>query len=169
LGGGEIEYRPRGKMEQDPSFKQLIPYVLFRWIDDEGKIHLFEYQRGGGMGESRLHAKRSVGVGGHISSLDAAAGRSQHVYREGMRRELDEEVIVDTPYDETVAGLINDDQTEVGQVHLGVVHLFDVRQPHVRPREAEVLDAGFRPVDDILGRLDQFESWSAIVVRALFG
>lgn len=169
LEGDQVEYLPRGNMEQDPSFKQLIPYVLFRWIDDEGTIHLFEYQRGSGMGESRLHAKRSVGVGGHISSLDAAAGRSEHVYREGMRRELDEEVAVDTPYDETVAGLINDDQTEVGQVHLGVVHLCDVREPRVRPREADVLDAGFRPVGDILGRLDQFESWSEIVVRALFG
>jgi len=168
LEGDQIEYRPRGKMEQDPSFKQLIPYVLFRWTDDEGTTHLFEYQRGGGMGESRLHAKHSVGVGGHISSLDAAAGRSEHVYREGVRRELDEEVTVDTPYDETVVGLINDDQTEVGQVHLGVVHLCEVREPHVRPREDDILDAGFRPVKDILGRLGQFESWSAIAVQALF-
>jgi predicted NUDIX family phosphoesterase len=168
LEGDHIEYRPRGKMEQDPSFKQLIPYVLFRWTDDEGIVHLFEYQRGSGMGESRLHAKRSVGVGGHISSLDAAAGHTAHAYREGMRRELDEEVAVDTPFDETVVGLINDDRTEVGQVHLGIVHLCDVRQPHVQPREADVLDAGFRPVDDILDRLDQFESWSEIAVRALF-
>jgi predicted NUDIX family phosphoesterase len=106
LEGDQIEYRPRGEMEQDPSFKQLIPYVLFRWTDDKGTAHLFEYQRGGGMGETRLHAKHSVGVGGHISSLDAAAGHTEHVYREGMRRELDEEVAIDTPYDETVVGLI---------------------------------------------------------------
>ena len=85
-----------------------------------------------------------------------------------MRRELDEEVAIDTPYDETVVGLINDDQTEVGQVHLGIVHLCDVREPLIQPREDDILDAGFRPVDDILGRLDQFESWSEIVVRALF-
>jgi predicted NUDIX family phosphoesterase len=168
LEGDQIEYRPRGEMEQDPSFKQLIPYVLFRWTDDKGTAHLFEYQRGGGMGETRLHAKHSVGVGGHISSLDAAAGHTEHVYREGMRRELDEEVAIDTPYDETVVGLINDDQTEVGQVHLGIVHLCDVRESRIKPREDDILDAGFRPVDDILGRLDQFESWSEIVVRALF-
>jgi predicted NUDIX family phosphoesterase len=168
LEGDQIEYRPRGEMEQDPSFKQLIPYVLVRWTDDKGTAHLFEYQRGGGMGETRLHAKHSVGVGGHISSLDAAAGHTEHVYREGMRRELDEEVAIDTPYDETVVGLINDDQTEVGQVHLGIVHLCDVRESRIKPREDDILDAGFRPVDDILGRLDQFESWSEIVVRALF-
>ncbi len=168
LEGDHIQYLPRGEMEEDPSFKQLIPYALFRWTDDEGAVHLFEYQRGSGQGERRLHAKRSVGVGGHISSLDAAAGHAEHVYREGMRRELDEEVAIDTPYDETIVGLINDDETPVGQVHLGVVHLCDVRQPLVRPREADILDAGFRPVADILSRLDQFEAWSQIAVRALF-
>ena len=168
LEGSDIQYLPRGRMEEDPSYKQLIPYVLFRWTDDDGGVHLFEYQRGGGMGESRLHAKRSVGVGGHISSLDAAAGKSRHVYREGMQRELAEEVAIDTPYDETIVGLINDDETPVGQVHLGVVHLCDVLQPLVQPREADILDAGFRPVDELRGRIAQFESWSQIAVRALF-
>ncbi|MGD9633475.1 MAG: phosphoesterase, partial [Pirellulales bacterium] len=111
LEGDEIEYLPRGRMEDDPSYKQLIPYVLFRWIDDDGRTQIFQYQRGGGMGERRLHAKRSVGVGGHISSLDAAAGHLNHVYREGMQRELAEEVAIDTPYTESIAGLINDDET----------------------------------------------------------
>jgi predicted NUDIX family phosphoesterase len=155
-------------MEEDPSFKQLIPYALFRWIDAGGTPHLFEYQRGSGQGEHRLHAKRSVGVGGHISSVDSAAGHLEHVYREGMRRELDEEVAIDSPFTEKIVGLINDDQTPVGQVHLGVVHLCDVERPQIRPREADILDARFRPVADILPRLDQFESWSEIAVRALF-
>lgn len=169
LEGDQIEYLPRGQMEEDPSYKQLIPYVLFRWIDDAGDTQLFQYQRGGGMGERRLHAKRSVGVGGHISSLDAAAGHLNHVYREGMQRELAEEVALDTPYTETIAGLINDDETPVGTVHLGVVHLCDVERPAISPREDDVLDAGFRPIEEILGRLDEFETWSQIAVRALFG
>lgn len=169
LEGNQIEYLPRGRMEEDPSFKQLIPYVLFRWIDDAGRTQIFQYQRGGGMGERRLHAKRSVGIGGHISSLDAAAGHVKHVYREGMQRELAEEVAIDTPYTETIAGLINDDETPVGTVHLGVVHLCDVERPAIAPREDDVLDAGFRPIDEILARLDEFESWSQIAVRALFG
>jgi predicted NUDIX family phosphoesterase len=189
LEGDQIQYLPRGRMEEDPSFKQLIPYVLFRWTADDGTIQIFEYQRGGGMGEARLHAKRSVGVGGHISSDDvetsssahpstarkggAANAPSQtthahHVYREGMLRELEEEVAIDTPYDETVVGLINDDETPVGRVHLGIVHLCDVAIPAVEPREADILSAGFRPVRDILTRLDQFETWSQIAVRALF-
>ena len=178
LEGDQVEYRPRGQMEHDPSFKQLIPYALFQWTDPAGGLHLFQYQRGSGQGEQRLHAKRSVGVGGHISSIDAAArhvespgatGHARSVYREGMRRELDEEVAVDTPYDESVVGLINDDQTDVGTVHLGVVHLCRVREPRVEPRETELLAARFQPVHDILAELDQFETWSQIVVRALFG
>lgn len=169
LEGRQIEYRPRGEMEEDPSYKQLIPYVLFRWTDDNGQTQLFQYQRGGGMGEKRLHAKRSVGVGGHISSLDASAGQLDHVYREGMRRELDEEVAIDTPYTETIAGLINDDETPVGRVHLGVVHLCDVERPAIAPREEDVLDARFRSVSEILAGLDEFETWSQIAVRALFG
>lgn len=169
LEGRQIEYRPRGEMEEDPSYKQLIPYVLFRWTDDNGQTQLFQYQRGGGMGEKRLHAKRSVGVGGHISSLDASAGQLDHVYREGMRRELEEEVAIETPYTETIAGLINDDETPVGRVHLGVVHLCDVERPAIAPREEDVLDARFRSVSEILAGLDEFETWSQIAVRALFG
>jgi predicted NUDIX family phosphoesterase len=167
--GDHVEYRARGEMEEDPSFKQLIPYVLFRWTDSEGTPHLFEYQRGSGQGERRLHAKRSVGIGGHISSVDAEIAASHHVYREGMRRELEEEVQIDTKYEETVVGLINDDETPVGRVHLGMVHLCDVREPNVQPREADILEARFTPVADILTRLDEFESWSQIAVRALFG
>jgi predicted NUDIX family phosphoesterase len=166
--GDHVEYRARGEMEEDPSYKQLIPYVLFRWTSPDGTPHLFEYQRGSGQGERRLHAKCSVGIGGHISSVDAEIGPSHHVYREGMRRELEEEVIIDTPYEESVVGLINDDETSVGRVHLGMVHLCDVEFPHVRPREADILDGRFTPASDILARLDQFESWSQIAVRALF-
>lgn len=168
LEGDHIEYRPRGLMEEDPSFKQLIPYMLFRWIDSDGTPHLFEYQRGSGQGERRLHAKRSVGIGGHISTLDAKAGHLSHVYREGMRRELEEEIEVDTPYTEKIVGLINDDETPVGRVHLGVVHLCDVERPNIRPREADILDGRFRPVGEILPRLSEFESWSEIAVQALF-
>ena len=168
LEGDHVEYRPRGEMEQDPSFKQLIPYVLFRWKDARGASHLFEYQRGSGQGERRLHAKRSVGVGGHISSDDAEVGDVHLVYLEGMARELAEEVALEAACVSSIAGLINDDQTEVGRVHLGVVHISEMAEPRLAPRETDILDAGFRPVSEILDRLDEFESWSQIAVRALF-
>ncbi|HEX5103194.1 MAG TPA: NUDIX domain-containing protein, partial [Pirellulaceae bacterium] len=112
-----------------------------------------------------LHAKRSIGVGGHISADDASAASA---YEEGMRRELAEEVVIETPYRGRLVGLINDDETEVGRVHLGVVHLFDVERPAIRPREDEIIEAGFLPVDDLLNDLPRFESWSQICLKALF-
>ena len=164
-----VSSRARAEMEQDPSFKQLIPYVLFEFRDPAGRVHVFQYTRGKGQGESRLHRKRSVGIGGHISTLDADAAEGPQAYREGMRRELSEEVAIDTPYRERCAGLINDDTSEVGRVHLGIVHIFEVDQPAVEPREPDLIDTGFRPVDEMLANLDGFESWSSITLAALYG
>jgi predicted NUDIX family phosphoesterase len=160
-----MSYRPRGEMEQDPSFKQLIPYVVFRYTTPSKEVQLFQYTRGKGQGEQRLHSKRSIGIGGHISSDDASA---QSVYDEGMRRELAEEVRIETPYRASLAGMINDDLSDVGKVHLGVVHIFDVEQTAVYPREEEIIDSGFRPVAELLRDREQFETWSKICLEALF-
>jgi predicted NUDIX family phosphoesterase len=162
-----ISYRPRGQMEQDPTFKQLIPYVIFRHTDSGGAVHLFQYTRGKGQGESRLHAKRSIGIGGHISADDAGAVGA-NPYEEGLRRELAEEVSIETPCTSRCVGLINDDETEVGKVHLGVVHLYDVQAPRVFPRETDICETGFRPVAELLAGRDDFESWSRICLDALF-
>ena len=130
---------------------------------------MFQYTRGTGQGEGRLHSKRSVGIGGHISAIDADSDGDGTPYEEGMRRELEEEVSIDTPYTARCVGLINDDQTEVGSVHLGVVYIFDVERPAVVSNETEIIEAGFRPVDEILADLSGFETWSEICMRALFG
>lgn len=174
LSPDHTSYRARHEVEQDPSYKQLIPYVIFRHGDPDGGVHLFQYTRGKGQGEGRLHSKKSIGIGGHISADDLATGqrrrqgRAVSAYQQGMRRELAEEVAIETPYAEHCAGLINDDETEVGKVHLGVVHIFDVEQPHVRPREADIIEAGFRPLDEIRAAGSGFESWSQICLAALF-
>ena len=159
-------YRARDEMEHDPSFKQLIPYVIFRHTAPSGEQSLFRYTRGTGQGEQRLHRKQSIGIGGHISSDDAD---EINPYEEGMRRELAEEVDIRTPYRAECVGLINDDQTDVGKVHLGVVHIFDVETPDVRPREDEIVDAGFVPLRELLSDMDGLESWSQICLQALFG
>jgi len=158
-------YRPRPAMEQDPTFKQLIPYVIFRHRDAAGNVNVFQYTRGKGQGEARLHAKRSIGIGGHISSDDAGA---KSAYDEGMRRELAEEVIIDTNYHSRLAGLINDDETDVGKVHLGIVHVLDVDRPAIKPRESEIIETGFRPVSELLADMSKFETWSQICLKALF-
>jgi predicted NUDIX family phosphoesterase len=77
-------------------------------------------------------------------------------------------VVVETPYESRCVGLINDDQTDVGSVHLGVVHVFDVEKPAVRPREPDIIQSGFLPVREILKDLEDFETWSQICLEALF-
>lgn len=172
LKSNQISYQPRDVMEQDPSYKQLIPYVIFRHVDSNGEQHVFQYTRGKGQGESRLHAKLSIGVGGHISSEDVHAETSieEHLspYFVGMQRELSEEVCIDTSYQDQCVGLINDDETEVGQVHLGVVHVFTVAEPHVKPNEEDIVDAGFRSVNELRQELERMETWSSYCFKALF-
>jgi predicted NUDIX family phosphoesterase len=162
-------YRPRHEVEQDPGFKQLIPYMIFVYDDGRSGLQVFQYTRGTGQGEGRLHRKRSVGIGGHISSVDRGSDGNGDPYQEGMRRELDEEVALDARYTSRCVGLINDDQTEVGRVHLGVVHRFDLQQPAVRPREPDIIECGFRPVAEVLADLSGFETWSQICLEAMFG
>ncbi len=168
LNPANTSFHPRPEVEEDPSFKQLIPYVIFRHRDAAGHTTLFHYTRGKGQGEARLHSKRSVGVGGHISSDDCTSGEVVP-YAEGMRRELAEEVHLETPYTEQCVGLINDDESPVGRVHLGVVHICDVAEPTVRSRETDLLDSGFAPVEELLADLSRFETWSQISLKALFG
>ena len=166
LSCGELSFEPRSQMETDPNYKQLIPYVLLQWIDDEGIVKLFTYTRGGGSGEARLHAKRSIGIGGHISREDAADGADP--YATGMRRELDEEVQLGSQYSETREGLIYDPSNEVGQVHLGVVHRFVLDSPEVSSNEADLAEGGFVSVDELHGDIERLETWSQLALRALF-
>ena len=168
LSPEHTSYRPRGEVEVDPGFKQLIPYVIFRHTDGGGRRTVFQYTRGTGQGEGRLHRKHSVGIGGHISAVDADSDGGRDPYQEGMRRELEEEVEIDTSLTRRCVGMINDDRTEVGSVHLGIVYIFDVERPAVRPRETEIIESGFRPVEEILADMTGFESWSEISMRALF-
>ena len=86
-----------------------------------------------------------------------------------MRRELEEEVSFNAPHEMVCAGLINDDESEVGRVHLGVVYLCKIERPEVMPNEEDILDAGFRPVDDLLTKLEEFETWSSMCLKAIYG
>lgn len=155
-----VSYRPRQQVEDDPGYKQLIPYCIFR---HQGRV--FHYKRGKLQGEGRLRSKRSIGIGGHISAGDERSGVS--VYREAMQREISEEVFVESPFTETCLGLINDDETDVGRVHLGIVHVFELDAPKVRPREESIIQAGFARPAELAQDREQFESWSQICLDHL--
>ena len=169
LSPENVLFRPRSEVEEDPGFKQLIPYMIFSHAGDDGRVRLFQYVRGKGMGENRLHSKKSVGVGGHLSSADSDTAAGHDLYREGMLRELHEEVVIHSKFTETCVGLINDDESEVGRVHLGIVHRFELAEPKVVSNEPDLIESGFVPVDEMLRDLSGFETWSAICIEALFG
>lgn len=172
LSPENVEFRPRSQMEKDPAFKQLIPYMLFCHTNEQGEVSIFSYIRGKGMGEARLHSKRSIGIGGHINAEDLIAGAKEgrDFYHEGMNRELQEEVCIGSEYVQCCVGLINDDSTEVGKVHLGIVHRFDLKEPLLEPNEKEIIESGFVPVRELLTLpKEQFENWTAIVLQHLFG
>ncbi len=159
-----MEFRPRSQVEEDPTYKQLIPYALLETnVDDQRMV--FQYTRGKGQGEKRLHALRSIGIGGHISREDADG---DDLYRSGMLRELHEEVILDTDYAEELVGFIYDDTTPVGRVHLGVVHSLKLLTGDARARESDLVDSGFEPVDRLKADLDRFETWSQLCLTNLF-
>ncbi len=141
LSPGMGEFRPRSEVEDDPSFKQIIPYVIFRCGD-----LVFRYTRGKAQGEARLHQKMSIGVGGHVDESDADGIATVDAYEMALRRELDEEVLVESPGVIRRVGLINDDSSPVGRVHLGVVHLYELERPEVSAREEGLAEAGFTTI-----------------------
>ncbi len=153
------QFKIRWEAEEDRGFKQIIPYVVFRSGDA-----VFCYTRGSAQGEARLHRKRSLGVGGHVEEVDADGRATLDAYEMALRRELDEEVAVGSPGRLTRVGLINDDQTAVGAVHLGVVHLYELDRPAVAPREEGLAEAGFVPVADLAALRGGFETWSQICI-----
>lgn len=161
LAPGCAEFRPRREMEVDPGFKQIIPYVVFR---AGGSV--FCYTRGTSQGESRLHRLRSLGVGGHVDEADADGRATRDAYEMALRRELDEEVAIASPGTIRLVGLINDDATPVGRVHLGVVHVYELERPEVTPLETGLADSGFVPLVDLWDIRDRFESWSRICIES---
>jgi predicted NUDIX family phosphoesterase len=157
-------FRPRSLVETDPSFKQLIPYVILE-CSDASETRLFRYTRGKGQGEKRLHAFRSIGIGGHIS-VDDASGDDW--YRNGMQRELDEEVSIECKGQQRIVGLIYDDSSEVGRVHLGIVHIMQLSSCKVQSREDHLEESGFQSVDLIKSELESLENWSQLCIKQLY-
>jgi len=156
-----LVYRLRSEAELDKRFKQLIPYVL---VFCDGKI--LRYRRGKGGQETRLHGLYSVGIGGHISDEDDGLFSSKAGYQEGMRRELMEEVAVDGAKDVPVA-VINDDSTEVGRVHFGVVHVMQVASEWVAGRRSGIVAPEFIPVGEAVKDASAYESWSRFCLEKL--
>ena len=151
------EVKRRGDMEEDPSYKQLIGYVLLK---DANTNEVLVYKRLVGGGEARLHGKASVGIGGHMNEVEGKT--IFEMLKINAARELNEEVGVSE--EEALnnlhfIGLINDDKTEVGQVHVGVVYECKVDKSKVEVKEADTLVIKWMIADEAKAEKN-YETWS---------
>lgn len=164
LDPGNNFFMDRGRAEEDPSFKQIIPYCLFH---HEGSY--LHYTRGKSGGESRLHAQGSVGIGGHINPIDERADPlGRDTYLAGVEREITEELRITGGHQNRIVGLLNDDSNEVGKVHLGVVHVFELETNKVLSGEDSLANLAFQSAGTLKGELHpSLETWSRFCVDEL--
>jgi predicted NUDIX family phosphoesterase len=163
---GVPRFMPRSKAEVDPSYKQLIPYVIMSY---DGKY--LSYVRGKRAGETRLLGLRSIGIGGHINPIDADnSSLFAYLYENyltAVEREVAEEVFVETTHTDRIVALLNDDSNEVGSVHLGVVHYWLLDEPKVTRREQMITQMDFKTLDELKKVKDTMETWSGLCLDGL--
>jgi predicted NUDIX family phosphoesterase len=155
----------RAQAENDPTHKQIIPYAII--VCGNNVLH---YVRGKKAGEQRLAAKGSIGIGGHMNNDDESLFNylvNEAAYRAGVEREVNEEIKIESPFEDRIVALLNDDTTEVGRVHLGIVHVFKLAEPKVQKREAMITNLGFLSAAELKARRDALETWSQICVDSL--
>jgi len=143
-------YEPRAEMERDPSFKQIIPYLVLR---DGARYFLMQRTNAGG--DQRLHGRYSIGVGGHLNPGDGGL-------LGGLEREWAEELVADFVPEFRLVALLNDDTTDVGTVHLGAVYEADVEGRPVTVRETDKLTGAFASADEVAAVADRLETWSQL-------
>jgi predicted NUDIX family phosphoesterase len=151
------EYRPRSEAEADPTWKQVIPYLLLR---DRGRIFLMRRSRAGA--DARLHERWSIGVGGHVGPEDGGI-------EAGLRREFEEELAADWRPDPRLLGLLNDDSTPVGRVHLGVVYEAEAAGRAVAVRETDKLSGSFADPSEVRRGYASLEGWSQLLFDFVAG
>ncbi len=162
---GVPRFMPRSRAEADPAYKQLIPYVI---MTHGGKY--LSYIRGKRAGETRLVGHRSIGIGGHINPVDEMPlfdMNFRDVYFTAVKREVAEEVSVEADYEDRVVALLNDDSTEVGQVHLGIVHHWTLESAKVSKREQMITQMAFMSPAELQAARDSLETWSQLCLDHL--
>jgi predicted NUDIX family phosphoesterase len=148
-------YEPREMMERDPSFKQVIPYLVLR---DGPRYFLMRRTTAGH--DERLHGRYSIGVGGHLNPGDGGV-------LGGLRREWAEELVADFEPEFRLVALLNDDTTDVGSVHLGAVFVADAAGRPVAIRETDKLTGSFVEPEAVEAVADGLETWSRLTFEFL--
>ncbi|MFL6583204.1 MAG: hypothetical protein ACJ8KU_01660 [Chthoniobacterales bacterium] len=163
LSRGHNFFLARAQAENDPAYKQIIPYVILAYDD-----RVLHYVRGKKAGEQRLVAKGSIGIGGHMNDQDESLfAFDENAYLAGVEREVKEEIVINAPFSDRVVALLNDDSNEVGRVHLGIVHLFRLERPEVEKRESMITSLSFLSPQELNARRDSLETWSQLCLDQL--
>jgi len=157
-------FQPRAQAETNPNFKQIIPYVVV--TDGKSILH---YVRGKKAGEQRLVAKGSIGIGGHINDNDDPTLFTNYsqAFQDAVKREVCEELAIQDEFDAKPVGLINDDSTEVGRVHFGVVHVLFRTPEKVKKNEQVITQVEFVAIEELKKRREQMETWSQLCLDHL--
>ncbi len=168
-------FQPRSQAETNPDFKQIIPYVVIT----DGK-NILHYVRGKKAGEQRLVAKGSIGIGGHINDVDykepllaftkaplLASTFGNQEFQDAVEREVREELSIQGVFDAKPIGLINDDSTEVGRVHFGVVHVLFCAPDKIKKNEQVITQVEFVPIEELKSKREQMETWSQLCLDNL--
>ena len=152
-------FRKRNELEEDPSFKQIIPYAFI-----SNKESFFIFKRTSGQTEKRLHNKFSLGLGGHMNPGNSKEPKEQYLNNE-LKRELFEEVkllngcIIE---DIEFIGFINDDTIPVGRVHIGLLYNIHVSNKDVVINETDKMTADWIDKPDLAEFYEGMETWSGI-------
>ncbi|TMF70872.1 MAG: NUDIX hydrolase [Chloroflexi bacterium] len=152
-------FKPRAEVENDPTFQQIIPYVVFRHDDRYLLTHRLRASS-----ERRLRKQYSLGVGGHINPGDLGAGDP---ILDGLKREWEEEVVYQGTFEARLLGFLNEDSSPVSKVHLGVVFVVDGDTPTITIRETDKLAGELLTLDEMRMYYLAMESWSQIVYDRL--
>jgi len=155
------QFRPRGEVEEDPDYQQIIPYLVFR----HGDRYLLT-RRLKQSSEKRLRHLYSLGVGGHINRVDVADEAADPV-EEGLRREFEEEVVYEGGWSHRLIGLINDDSNEVSRVHLALVFEVTGDRAEISIRETGKLEGELLRLEEMKIYYLDMESWSQLIYAHL--
>lgn len=151
------EFHPRSLMETDPTYKQIIPYLIFKHKD-----RYFLMERHAKASEQRLKSKLTLGVGGHIRKEDMTTNS----LFDWARREFHEEVDYTGSFAIKPLGILNDDSNDVGKVHVGFVFLLDGDNGNITVK-SELKSGILATKKECLAVQDRMETWSQMILEQL--
>jgi len=150
------EFKRRGDMENDPSWQQIIPYILFKYQDQ-----YFLYRYLSKAGEQRLKNDLIIGVGGHINKDDVRPG--EDILGAGRDREWDEEVSYTDKLEKKLIGILADSRRPVESVHLGLIYVFEGQTPNISIKETDKMAGELVGLKELAQKAPNTEGWVPII------